>query len=159
MLEHIPKKDRQEVINELFRVTRKKFFLGIPCGQNAEKIEEKIREKYSGILQNWQGTEEAKKAFTKRNSFLLEHYQHGLPKEEEVNAYIKGNINNPNQYKTSILNNEGIFIWYLAVLSHMKYSYFRWFITTAIFIIFFPIISRAKWGGCYRKIFILEKQS
>jgi hypothetical protein len=159
MLEHIPREQRERVVDELFRVTRKKFYLGMPCGHSAEKIEEKIWGKYSSLLEKWRGTAEDKKTFTKRNSFLFEHHEHGLPKEEEVIRYIKGNINDPNQYKISILNNEGIFVWYWAILSHMKYSYLRWLLTTIIFIVFFPILSRTKWGGYYRKIFVVEKQS
>lgn len=158
MLEHIPSENRVDVIRELFRVAKNKIFLGVPTFEIAKEFEDKVRKIYEGKINNWKGSPQSREKFIKRNAFLLEHDKFGLPKESEVLSCLNKCIAAGNyKVEIKIIDNESIFVWYYAVLGDMKYNYLRWFITTIFFILFFPLLSRIKFGGCYRKIFVLEK--
>ncbi|MHC4122178.1 MAG: class I SAM-dependent methyltransferase [Planctomycetota bacterium] len=156
MFEHIPKQFRQKVLAELMRVSRKKIIIGMPSGIKAEEWEERVRKIYDDAMCKLSGLE--KNRFIERNIFLSQHYQCGLPKEEEIRMYIDEERKKYSEKMTvKVLENESIYVWYNDMLGNMKYNYLRWFVTTFLYMIFFPILSRIKWGGCYRKIFIVEK--
>ncbi len=155
MLEHIPRQYRARCVNEILRVAKVKAIIGFPCGDHAEAVEKEMRGVYHRILDKWPVNKGGKDKFILRNNFLLEHDEHTLPKFQEVQDFVK-------ESKASILDikvidNESCHVWYWGVLGHMKYSYARWFFTTMMFIVLFPILSKCSWGGTYRKVFVIYK--
>jgi SAM-dependent methyltransferase len=157
MLEHIPRQYRQKVISEFIRVARNEIIFTFPSGKDAERWEGKMRSIYEHIIKNWPNKKLGKEAFILRNSFLTEHFEHQLPKVDEILDYIKEN--DGILLDMEIFDNESCYVWYWGVLGHMKHSYFRWMITTLFFILFFPILANCKWGGTYRKVFKLKKEN
>ncbi len=159
MLEHIPVDLRAKVIFELIRVCKKDVFLGVPVFEYSAREEERIKNVYLSKVKNWKGSEYSKNKFIKRNLFIVEHEKCGLPKIGQVRGYIESCRPNNPPFKTEEVDNESLIFWRLGVLGDMKYSYLRWFFTSLFFIIFFFLVSRVKWGGCYRKIFIIRKKA
>ncbi len=159
MLEHIPCESREKVINELLRITKKGLIVGTPIFEMAKEIEARAKKVYESKIGHWKKSEESKKEFEKRNIFLSEHVKYGLPKEKEMRLYFDKYLKEySGRYEIKAIDNESIFVWYYGVLGNMKYSYLKWFITAAFFVLFFGILSRIKLGGCYRKIFIIKKE-
>ncbi len=158
MLEHIPEQSRKKVVGELLRVCKKKVFIGVPCGEVANKWEGKARKVYHGALKKLETKKERKSRFIKRNEFIWEHSRYGLPTESQMKEYINAFINNSKEkFSLSVIDNESVWVWYYGLLGDMKYNYLRWIMTTVFFIAFSGILCRVKWGGCYRKIFVIEK--
>lgn len=159
MLEHVPERSRQKAVTELLRVSKKKVFLGMPCGYNAEEWEDKIWEVYNNIVSKWGASRiDERNEFFIRNGFMNEHRQCGLPKEKEVITYInEANKILSCKFKTEVIDNESVYVWYSWMLGYMRYNYLRWLITVFCFVIFFPVLARIRTGGCYRKIFIIKK--
>ncbi len=155
MLEHIPREHRPKAVLELLRVSKRKIFLGFPSGNKAEEWESKARAVYNRVLEGYKN--EIKKGdFINRNSFLEEHAGYVLPKAQEVHQYIQSS--GEQFFNIQVIDNESVYVWYWGVLAHMKYSYTRWFFTTIIYILFFGLLENIKWGGVYRKIFVINKQ-
>lgn len=75
MLEHVPARQRHEVISELIRVASKKVFLAVPCGKAAEKQDNSLDEFYF-------------REKGERNQFLQEHVDNGLPSKEELESCL-----------------------------------------------------------------------
>jgi ubiquinone/menaquinone biosynthesis C-methylase UbiE len=155
MLEHIPPMYREQVVRELLRVSKSKVFLAFPSGEEAEVWEAKARNVYDNVMKRFKNNKTRAKVFAHRNSFLLEHAQYGLPKVQEVSQYIRSS--GQKRLSIEVLDNESVLVWYWGVLGHMKYSYGRWLWTTIIFILFFPFLAVVRWGGTYRKIFVIHK--
>ncbi|MFH1063083.1 MAG: class I SAM-dependent methyltransferase [Candidatus Omnitrophota bacterium] len=158
MLEHIPERSRQKVVGELLRVCKKKAFIGVPCGELARKWEEKAGKVYNSALKKLENQKNRKNKFAERNIFLSEHSRYGLPEESRMKEYINAFINDADgKFSLNIIDNESTWVWYYGLLGDMKYNYLRWAVTTIFFIAFFEILCRVKWGGCYRKIFVIER--
>jgi ubiquinone/menaquinone biosynthesis C-methylase UbiE len=158
-LEHIPAKQRKEVVSELLRVARKKVYLGCPTREKAQLWEDKVRAVYERKIREWKRSAVSKQSFIERNSFLAEHERYGLPYEDEISRYIEEAARESGCVCAGTsFDNEQIRVWYYAVLGDMKYSYFRWALTAIFYGIFFSLLARIKKGGCYRKIFVIEKK-
>ena len=154
MLEHIPGTQRQQVVNEMLRVAKGQIFLGVPCRETAQVWEDKAKKAYQEALKKLDRNQSRKEMFIKRNTFLWEHEQYGLPTDPEIREYIK---NSGRNISFDILENESVWVWYYGLLGDMKYNYFRWIITVIVFALFFNLFAGAKWGGCYRKIYKIRK--
>ena len=158
-LEHIPEGKRKAMVSELLRVARKKVFLGCPTREKAQLWEDRIRVVFDRKVREWKRSAWSKRSFIERNSFLAEHEQYGLPSEYEISRYIE-EVTRESGYDCAAtsFDNEQILVWYYAVLGDMKYSYFRWAVTAIVYSIFFSLLARIKKGGCYRKMFVIEKK-
>ena len=156
MLEHIPTDRRQDVVLELLRVSREKVILCFPAGVVAEAWERRARRVYQRIIDNWPDQKPGKEAFVARSCFLTEHFENRLPTVPEVLQYIKAG-GNP-RWEISTRDNESCYVWYWGVLGHMKHNYWRWLLTTAFFILFFPLLAQCRWGGTYRTVVVVYKQ-
>ncbi len=76
MLEHVEQIDREKVLDEMLRVSKKYLILGAPFMNSlVERAENYVREQY---LQN-SGAE---------HPFLIEHDRYGLPDEEKTDAML-----------------------------------------------------------------------
>lgn len=159
-LEHIPPAKRKEVIAEMFRVTQGDILISVPCGKKVIGWEKKLKDVLDKKSNLWHKKDGQRESFVKqRGTFLSEHAEMGLPDESEVIALIKGNLAKAKyRYHIETMDNESLWVWYVYALAELKYNYFRWFITTLLALLFLPLLKHIKWGGCYRKIFIIKNE-
>ena len=140
------------------RVSRTKVIIGNPCGKNSKYWENKARSILFDKLRNRNSYQQ--KSLMKTNSWLIEHHDYGLPETEELRSvfyeYCK---KNSIKFNIHTIGNESLYVWYFGTLGYMRYSYLRLAFTALIFIIFFPILSRLRLGGFYRKLIIFEKSA
>lgn len=157
VLEHLSPTDRKKVISEMLRVARRYVIVGCPCGKDAEKWEQRAR----GICErkiSKCSREEKKTDLIHRSSFLKEHLENGLPSESETIDSIKNSLRNLNCRGTiKVITYQSVWVWYMLALSSIRISNFRWLFTTILATGMFPILWRVKWGGYYRKLFIVDK--
>lgn len=90
VLEHVPKKSRQNFINRLYQVSKKRVILSFPIGTEHHIAYEKEIKDY---LKN-KGIDV---------TYLNEHIKNGLPEPEEIKQYTKN-------YKTHIYYSGNIFL-------------------------------------------------
>lgn len=156
VLEHIPRKLRQHVMLEMCRISRRKVIIGTPCGKKSEYWENKARKILFNKLQNRDRGQQ--KSLMRTNSWLIDHINYRLPREEELRSiFCEYGKNNLDGFDIQVIGNESLYVWYFGTLGYMRYSYLRFAFTALIFIIFFPILSRLEVGGVYRKLIIFEK--
>lgn len=160
-LEHISPPERRQVISEMIRVTKGDILIAVPCGEETRKRERKVKDIYEEKIKLWHSKELAREAFIReRGSFLLEHEKMGLPDENELIRLINESLTQAKRhYRIEIINNESLWVWYHYVLTELRYNYFRWFITTVLAFFLLPLLKRMKFGGCYRKIFIIKHEA
>lgn len=77
VLEHMPKNNRVNFINELQRVAKKRIILSFPLGN-------RLHNQYENQLQKWL------KSKGKDVTYLKEHIKFGLPQKEEISKITKG---------------------------------------------------------------------
>ncbi|MEI8344864.1 MAG: class I SAM-dependent methyltransferase [Candidatus Omnitrophota bacterium] len=158
VLEHLPQDVRRRAVKELLRVANKKIFLGFPSGVVALRWEKKVFDRFQKKTIEWRGTAKGLEDYRSRFWYLGEHAQCGLPDEESVRQCLRASTENfDRDYRVSVIDNESVLIWYLAVTRMINGSYLRWLLITLLYIIFYPLISRATWPCSYRKIFIIER--
>lgn len=137
MMEHIPKKERRKVLEEMMRVTSHVVIIGYPCGQEAITLSKKML-----------------KWFRKRRSgtarWMEEHVKNGLPDES--------NMFNWTNRTYTIYWNENLHVceWLLKLEENGHFLKLEKF----LFAHFRPhvefILRRLSFGICYRKIWILR---
>lgn len=131
MLEHISKEDREKVIKEMIRVSRKSVLFGFPSGEKSHKYEKKIFNLGKNI-------------FGKEHKWLKEHVANVIPGEEEIKEIMK-----ENSFK--IVPNANLKLWFLNEL----FNPYLWFIPWLFYPVFKYFINK---GETYRKIFIVSKE-
>jgi len=158
-LEHIPFLDRKKAVLEMIRVTKGDILIGVPCGSRAKKWENKARKTYEEKIKWWEKKDPDRASLVKQKGmFLSEHKSMSLPSEEALSKMIKESVRESiGHFDIEVIDNESLWVWYFYLLAELKYNYFRWFITTMLTLIMYPFLRRAKWGGYYRKIFIIKK--
>ena len=130
MVEHIKSEDREKVMKELVRVSRKKVIVGFPCGDKAHKWETKLFNL-------------GKKITGKEHKWLKEHVENGLPSEEEIKSYLGEDV--------QVISNANLKIWFTNEL----FNPYLWFVPW----IFYPVFTHFNGkGSSYRKIFIVSKE-
>lgn len=159
MLEHIPSNARHNAVVEICRVARKVAIIGVPCGEGSEACEKKARRYYSDKIRKYKSNKWKENVLLKRNRYLFEHLDHGLPDCEDILDYLSSYEQQTNTPCTvQVTGNESRFVWYMGALGHMRFSNIRWTITTLLFILLYPLASRAEVGGYYRKVFVINKR-
>jgi hypothetical protein len=147
------------VIAEMTRVARRAFFIGFPNGKEAEKFEHRARKVCEAKIAKCRSISR-KRDLIRRSAFLQEHLKNGLPEESEVLMSIRRAMHiHGSSGDIRIIENQSVWLWYLLALGSVRTSVGRWFLTTAVAMIFLPLLRQAKWGGCYRKIFVVTKRA
>lgn len=137
-LEHIKPNLRKKVVNELFRVGRRKIFLAVPCGDGAIKDDLYADRLFLRIMGY-------------RDPFLKEHVENGLPNKREILELLG------NDKKITVLRNVNLLIHRYIIKTQISKKRIFNLISGVINIILLPILSRINCGSCYRHIFIVEK--
>lgn len=146
-LEHIPKHDREKTIYDMIKVARNLVVIVVPTGKLSEKQDRELDQYYQ-------------KVFKKRDKFLSEHVENGLPQNEEILVSIHKILRSLNKKATvsskPILN---LFVRKILMktwISKNKYIYYTYM---KGFLLLLPILRLANFGNCYRRMFVIEFSS
>lgn len=153
VLEHMPKELRAKAVAEAVRVGKKRIYVGCPCGPAARAWEQKLYRRYQAVVSGWKGKPEDLDKFRKRFWYIVEHTENVLPDRRELELCLK----QAGAGRWKLIENESVLVWYWSVTRMIRGSHWRWFFVTALYILFFPVLARVRWGGHYRDIFVLEK--
>lgn len=137
VLEHIEPVLRKNVIAELLRVGKKKIFLGVPCGKNAEEEDLYTSRLFLSVMGY-------------NDSYLEDHIRNRLPTKREILDMLEGT-------EVKVLKNVNLLLHrYIMKTQISKRRLFN-FISGVINIMLIPIFSQINWGKCYRYIFVVKK--
>lgn len=148
VLEHVQPDARQEVINELARVSKHRLLLGMPCGDRAALYERRFLNITAPLY----------RLLGKRHYFLEEHRLFGLPTEAQVREMMENAINliwEKRIYQLEVRGNVNLVSWIaLMVLSIpliplSRFSGSRWLYKLAGW-----WLGALDFGSTYRKLFI-----
>jgi hypothetical protein len=141
VMEHVPIRQREQVVAEVLRVARKVVVFGYPCGQAAFEFDRKLYRDYQS-----------------RNLappvWLEEHMLHGFP-DEDLLAKL------PAGWKREVIPNERLQFHYWM----MRREMFRpWDYCFRLALRIMPklverVLQRANREPSYRKIFVLTRES
>jgi len=142
MLEHVPENERTDVITELLRVSSKRVFLAVPCGELAEAHDKALDELY----QREKG---------ERYHFSQEHVDNGLPEKEELESCIKASADSLGvRVNVRVTGNVNLkvrtFLMRLWITSKSPKLYAR---VSPFLCIFRRLLN---YGECYRQIFVVD---
>jgi hypothetical protein len=158
VLEHVPLENRPKIIDEMIRVAKHSVIVGVPCGAEAEKWENRARLKCERKIESCGGNARGRD-IAHRSDFLSEHQENGIPKKEEILTAISESCSkNNNAGVCEAVANESNYVWYMLALGSVKISLVRWFLTTLLGTVFMPLLKRISWGGFYRQIYFVEKR-
>lgn len=159
VLEHVPSDLRPKVVAEVLRVAKKKIFVGFPSGPVSQKWEARVSERFQKNAAGWKKSAQQLEVYRRRFWFLAEHAEHGLPSREEMDGYLRAASGDfDREYERRVIGNESVWVWYFGVARMLNGNYFRWLLTTFLYVIFFHPLSRMTWPAPYRTIFVLDKK-
>jgi len=78
MLEHIEKRKRETVVNEILRVAKEKAVVACPCDKKSEECERKTARFFKLLCLGYP-------------DWLVDHLRNGLPSEEEILRMLRSN--------------------------------------------------------------------
>lgn len=143
-LEHIPKDNREKAIYDMIKVAKNLVVIVVPTGKLSEKQDQELDKYYQ-------------KVFGKKNQFLSEHVENGLPQNEEILVSIhkilrsldkKGKVSSK-----PILNLLVRKVLMKTWISKNKYIYYTYM---KGFLLLLPLLRLANFGNCYRRMFVIE---
>lgn len=142
MLEHVDRGQRQQVVSEMFRVSRSVVIIGVPCGHDSENFESKINLIYT-------------RKFGQGHRWLKDHLEHGLPTTDEMESLIKNAAEyHCRAYELEVARNVNLRLWYQIQLGEI---YVAMLVFNAFFLnLFFFLAKRINSGSCYRRIFFIS---
>lgn len=140
VLEHIPKKFRRRVINELIRVAKKRIYIVAPCEKHSEKEDRVIFEYIKGKNRV-------------SDPFLSEHIKYGLPNEEEILSFI------PKENLVQIKPLTNLYLHRLILMAQFSGSRAGRFISSVIFVLLIPFFLNINFSPSYRKFFIIKRKT
>lgn len=144
MLEHIPEKQRTQVIQEMVRVAKKMLCVGVPCGQLAEVQDEQLKKEY-------------RMRFGRDFSYLSEQVTHGLPQTDWVSATIKQSAQKYDK-KISLhnLGNINLRLRYWLMRGWMSNNVIVNIFYRKVMLLGLPILRRLNHEPTYRRLFFAE---
>jgi SAM-dependent methyltransferase len=140
VMEHVPPDKRDELLSEVFRVTRKIAIFGYPCGALASALDKKLREDYQGNalpVPIW----------------LEEHMLYPFPDESLF-------LNLPSGWSMKVVLNEslGFHYWMMRTEMHRLLDYLFRFGLMIMPRVIELILQTMDREPSYRKIFVLQRQ-
>lgn len=158
LLEHLPRALRPRAIEELFRVSSSRLYLGFPCGVAAEAMEERLHEAMEETAKRvaMRGPYEASR-FKGKFRWLEEHRRFGLPGEPETLKAIEDARRRSSGASTCrTLDNENVYIWYLTNLADLRWGR-AGCLLVCVLARAIQVVRKIRRGGWYRRFFIIEK--
>lgn len=144
-LEHVSEVTREQMIDEMIRVSRSCIYLAYPRGTMAGLCDS-ILSRYYHFTHKYQ------------LAFLNEHAQYGLPEDKNVADYIHKSIKHHNQTASiSHLGNTNSFLWLFMLL--LGFSENTWLTSVyKILPLATPMLSKINFIPTYRSLWILKFQ-
>lgn len=144
MLEHIAPENREEVLYEILRCSRRYAVIGIPCSISSERADYLINKVYL-------------KRTGREYSGFTEHMKNGLPNHKEITDMIINVLMRLNRsYRIKIENNFNLKTWYYYWYFHISRNQIIMLLKNKMLLPFYPIIKYLNFGNCYRKIWIVS---
>lgn len=146
-LEHIPRDKRESAIYEMVKVARKLLIIVVPTGKLSEKQDQELEAYY-------------RKTMGTKNQFLEEHLENGLPQNEEILVSLhkilrqldkKGKIDSHPLLNLAI--RKMLMKTWISKNKYVYYTYMKGFL------LLLPLLRRANFGNCYRRMFVIELAS
>lgn len=144
VLEHLKPQSRAQAVHEILRVAKKLAVIVVPVGELSQKQDIEL-DRY------WQ------KVFKSRNQFLEEHVENGLPQSNQILVDIdkaKRLLGKKASVKSRPLLN--LFIRKLIMKTWISKNKYIYYLYLKGYLLLLPILLRANFANCYRRIFVIE---
>lgn len=140
-LEHLSAGNRSKAVEEIMRVAKKLFFIGVPAGKKAQEQDEKLDLEYEKIHH-------------KHYHFLEEQIGFGLPSLEEILKEIKNASRKTNKkVEINIIGNESLRVREFLMRGWMSKNPLSTLFYRKLLLFFIPILRKKNEEPVYRKIF------
>lgn len=143
-LEHLEKGQREKAIGEILKVARKMVIIVVPVGALSEEQDKKLEVRFRNV-------------FGKKDNFLSEHVQNGLPKTNEILVIFDRVLRRLGKKakitSSPLLNLKVREILMYTWISKNRYIYYLYL---KGYLLLLPLLRLANWGDCYRRIFVVE---
>ena len=143
-LEHVKKENREDVVNEMFRVAKKYIIIIVPSGEKAERHDINIDNYFQKINKH-------------RDKFLEEHVNNRLPQDKELqNIFVRAGEKYNKKFK--IIKNKKINnIFLREIYMRLKISQNIFLsIIYYLFLLLIPFRKYLNFGECYREFYFLK---
>lgn len=141
MLEHLSREKREKAVTEMLRVAKKRVIVGVPCGEQAIKHDQKMANVYV-----------SKNASSFR--FIDEHLEFGLPEEADILSYIKDGAKKVGKkVKIQIKGNMNIKMREFLMRGWTSKNWLTNIIYRKLFLLLVPMLRMMDGPPYYRKIF------
>lgn len=144
VLEHLKPYLRAKAIDEWLRVAKKMALIVVPTGELSQKQDRQL-DLY------WQ------KVFKTKNQFLSEHVENGLPQVDEILVDIdksaRARDKKARVKSRPILN---LYVRKLLMVTWISKNKYIYYLYLKGYLLLLPLLKRANFGNCYRRIFVVE---
>lgn len=143
-LEHLEKNQREKAIEEMMRVAKKLIIIVVPTGDLSQEQDKKLDAYYQKI-------------FSKKNNFLSQHVENGLPSTNEI-LVIFDRLSRKLNKKTKITSKPllNLKIREILMKTWITKNRYTYYLYLKGYLIFMPFLALMNWGNCYRKLFVVE---
>jgi len=141
-LEHIPRQSRAAAVQELLRITGKVAVIAVPCGRLSADRDRDLSLRL-------------RRRLARRDRFLDEHLEHGLPGLDELQGWISdAGAKLGRQFRARSQDNVSLRVWWLVQMAKVSLLWRAALIVS--FPITFPILRRFNSPPTYRQILYVE---
>jgi O-antigen/teichoic acid export membrane protein len=157
MLEHLRPSDRQRVIREMIRVSRRGIVIGFPSGRNARSAELQVRSAIDLELARLTPGSRAYKKTVARNRYLFEHLEAPLPEADEVVAMIDHELKAAGRQARIVRRgNERLGWWSLLMKANVRRGPVFFLLSLLVNILPAGWLSAPDPEKCYRTVIFVE---
>jgi methyltransferase family protein len=141
-LEHLPPETRSAAVQELLRVTGKVAVIAVPCGPLSAQRDRDLSLRL-------------RRRLARRDRFLDEHLEHGLPRLEDLQAWIAdAGRKLGREFHARSEDNVDLRVWWLVQMAKVSLVWRAALIVS--FPVAFPILRRFNGPPSYRQILYVE---
>lgn len=141
-LEHIPRSSRAAAIQEILRVTSKASVIAVPCGPLSAERDRDLSLRL-------------RKRLARRDRFLDEHLEHGLPRLDELLDWVsQAGDRLGRSFQVRHEDNVNLRVWWMVQMAKVSLLWRGTLIVT--FPLVFPILRRFNNAPSYRQILFVE---